>query len=329
MALEDKKSLLQPKSVQAQQYRLQFSNLSDRIDEVITYNTPGALVPQASQFAPPVSQVAPQAAAPSVPVPTPTPSVEVQSFAEKSADFDGSFFFTASNGDLGMSTPSGSYSYGVMFKPDNFKAGHPQTIFHTYTGSFASHSIELSIAGGGDLQVKYSHGGGYIRYRVQEKTYRKYVGKSGNGYTFVEFHKVATPSGLLPFASRAVHLLKINGQNFPAEFRTQNAEVVNTTAFDISNNDNFYIGGTAAQDGANFSGSIAFLYFGTGLVTVDHLELKDGTREVSNTRENSIAKRARAYTFTTAGAVEHTGSLATTQVPLGLSGSYAYVDSYK
>jgi len=329
MALEDKKSLLQPKSVQAQQYRLQFSNLSDRIDEVISYNTPGALVPQASQFAPPVSQVAPQAAAPSVPVPTPSPSVEVQSFAEKAADFDGSFFFTASNGDLGMSTPSGSYSYGVMFKPDNFKAGHTQTIFHTYTGSFASHSIELSIAGGGDLQVKYDHGGGYIRYRVQEKVYRKYVGKSGNGYTFVEFHKLATPSGLLPLDTRGRHLLKINGQNLPAEFRMQNAEVVNTGSFDISNNDNFYVGGTPATSSANFSGSIAFLYFGTGLVTADHLELKDGTREVSNTRESSIAKRARAYTFTTTGSVEHTGSLATTQVPLGLSGSYAYVDSYK
>ena len=326
MALEDRKSLLQPQSVEAQQYRLQFSNLTDRVGEVVTYNSPGALTPRASQFAPPVSQVSPQAAAPSVSVPTPIPAVQEVVFSDKAADFDGSFFFTASNPDLGFSTPSGSYSYGVMFKPDSFTAGHTQTIFHTYTGSFASHSIELAIASGGDLQLKYSHNGGYIRYRVQEKHYRKYTGKSTNGYTFIEFAKIA-PSGpqITPLA-RDRNLLKINGLNMLADKRSQNDTAVDVGSFDISNNDNFYIGGTAAQPGTNFSGSIAFVYFGTGLVTRDHLELKDGLRDISNT-VGSL--RVRAYKFNQVGAVEHTGSLATTQVPLGLSGSYAYADSYK
>lgn len=329
MALEDKKSLLQPKSVQAQQYRLQYSNLTDRLGETISYNSPGALTPRASQFAPPVSQVAPQVAAPvPTPVPTPAPAVQAPVYLEKAADFDGSFFFTASNGDLGIGTPSGSYSFGAMFKPDSFDPGHTQTLFHTYTGSFASHSIELSITGNGELQLKYDNNGGYIRYRVTKSQYEQYTGKSANGYTFIEFVKLATPAGNPPF-TRARFLLKINGLNIGATARSSNDTAVNTDAFDASNNDNFYIGGTAARPGTNLSGSIAFMYFGTGLITKDHLELRDGVKDVSNTLQSSIALRSRAYKFNTVGAVEYTGSLATTQVPLGLSGSYAYVDSYK
>lgn len=332
MALENKKSLLQPSSTQAQQYRLQFSNLVDRVGEVISYNSTEALVPQASQFAPPVSQTTGTSETPDssgASVTSGTSGGTAITYSEKAADFDGSFFFTASNADLGFSTPSGSYSYGVMFKPDKFIAGHTQTIFHTYTGSFASHSIELSITGGGEIQLKYAHGGGYIRYRVPQRQYKQYARKSANEYTFIEFAKLATADfQTLPLAN-ARHLLKINGQNLLAFHRSSNAAATNVPSFDISNNDNFYIGGTAARSGTNFSGSIAFVYFGSGLITQDHLDLRDGLRDVSNTRESSIAKRARAYKFNTTGAVEYTGTLATTQVPLGLSGSYAYVDSYK
>lgn len=338
MALENRKSLLQPESVEAQQYRLRESRLLNTVDTSISLEsqvTPAAPARQSLLAPNPADTVASSNV---VVADTSTgadnssngsPTVPII-LVDKAADFDGSFFFTASNADLGMSTPSGSYSYAMMFKPDTFKAGHTQTLFHTYTGSFASHSIELSIESGGDLHLKYSHNGGYIRYRVQEKNYKQYTGKSGNGYTFVEFHK--TPSQTNQggrFLIGSSHLLKINGGNLLAQTRSSNPTVVNTDSFDISNNDNFYIGGTAAGPNRNFSGSIAFTYFGNGLVTQNHLDLRDGILDVSNTNENSIAERARAYKFNQVGAVEHTGSLATTQVPLGLSGSYAFVDGHK
>ena len=225
-----------------------------------------------------------------------------------------------------------------MFKPDTFKAGHTQTLFHTYTGSFASHSIELSLASGGDLHLKYSHNGGYIRYRVQEKQYRKYVGKSGNGYTFVQFSKAATPQYLVnqgTILTEGTHMVNFNGAGYMGtRHKSVSAALVNTASFDISNNDNFYIGGTAATSNANFSGSIAFIRFGNPLLSSDYLKLRDGDKDVSATADfqGVGAAAARAYKFTNNSAtasIEYTGSLATTQVPLGLSGSYAFVDGHK
>lgn len=336
MPLEDRKSILQPETVEAQQFRLRESRLLNAATTPIAFENQAGSVTTArpSLLAPNPADTVASSDVVTAETSTRTDNSSNGSstvpivLVDKAADFDGSFFLTASNADLGLGTPSGSYSYGVMFKPDTFKAGHTQTIFRTYTGSFASHSIELSLASGGDLHLKYSHAGSYIRYRVQEKNYRQYTGKSGNGYTFVEFHKTTsqTNHGQRPLVGSR-HLLKINGGNMSALPKSSgNALSVNTSSFDISNNDHFHIGGTSAEDNANFSGSIAFLYFGNNLVTADHLSLRDGLKDVS---ETSSTFRARAYKFNQIGAVEHTGSLATTQVPLGLSGSYAFVDAHK
>ena len=349
MALENKKSILQPQSVEVQQFRLKESRLVNTVD------TPIAFANQARSAAP---------ARPSLFALNPADTVgsgdvvlsntstgtdnssngvstsEIV-YSEKAADFDGSFFFTASNPDLGFGTPSGSYAVAVMFKPDTFKAGHTQTIFHTYTGSFASHSLELSLAQGGDLHLKYSHNGGYIRYRVQEKQYRNSVGKSTNGYTFVEFHKADTPQYLVnqgTILTEGAHMVNFNGAGYMGtRNRSARAALVNTASFDISNNDNFYIGGTAATSNANFSGSIAFIRFGNSLLSSDYLKLRDGDKDVSATVDfqGVGAAAARAYTFTdnpATASIEYTGSLATTQVPLGMnvhSSSYVYVSSYK
>lgn len=363
MALENKKSLLQPESVEAQQYRLQNSRLAARVEQTIStgnqQSSAGAarLAGRPSVLAPstPPSPLPAESNATATstlpggsatPIATTTTSETVSStspsvptseviYSDRAADFDGSFFFTASNADLGFSTPSGSYAVAVMFKPDRFIAGHTQTIFHTYTGSFASHSLELSLAQGGDLHLKYSHNGGYIRYRVQEKHYRNSVGKSANGYTFVEFQKAATPQYLInqgTILKESSHMVNFNGAGYMGtKNKSLNAHLVNTASFDISNNDNFYIGGTAATPNANFSGSIAFIRFGDSLLTSDHLKLRDGEKDVVATVDFQGVGRpaSRAYKFSTTGAVEHTGSLATVQVPLGLSGSYAHVASYK
>jgi hypothetical protein len=166
MALENRKSLLQPESVEAQQFRLRESRLLNTVDTSISLEsqvTPAAPARQSLLAPNPADTVASSNV---VVADTSTgtdnssngsPTVPIV-LVDKAADFDGSFFFTASNADLGMSTPSGSYSYAMMFKPDTFKAGHTQTLFHTYTGSFASHSIELSIESGGDLHVNLGMG---------------------------------------------------------------------------------------------------------------------------------------------------------------------------
>lgn len=350
MALENKKSLLQPESVEAQQYRLQNSRLAARVEQTISTGDQQSSAGRPSVLAPstpptplpaesstnttatlPGGSATPATIATTSETVGTTPSVPTSEviYSDRAADFDGSFFFTASNPDLGFDVPSGSYQYAVMFKPDTFQAGHTQTIFHTYSGSFASSSIELSLGAGGDLQLRYQHNGGYIRYRTPHRWYASTKGKSGNGYTLFTFNEKPNLNNL-PF-SGYLPTMNMNANPKATQVKSQYAYLVNTGSFNIANNDHFSIGGTAARTGTNFSGSIAFICFSTEDIGRDnYLGLRDGTKGIEDVvNSDSFTDIVRAYEFNTTGAVEHTGSLATVQVPLGLSGSYAHVASYK
>jgi len=363
MALENKKSILQPESVEAQQFRLKNSNLAARLDQSISISNqqssavgaaptrPSILAPSTPPTPLPaesnatVSSTVPGGSPTPLPSPvnpagSPTntsigPSAPTQEIvlSDKAADFDGSFFFTASNPDLGFTVPSGSHHVAVMFKPDTFTANHTQTIFHTYSGSFASQSIEMYIAPNGNLNVRYSNKGGYIRYQLAKSAYTPHrTGKQGNGYTFATYFKVPSNVGGRPFGTSENQLMTVNGNYLSAGIKHKNIAQVNTGSFNISNNDHFYIGGTAARSNSNFSGSIAFMFFGDVIPNKIQTGFQDGTLDVSNPPDFNTT---RAYKFTNNAAtasIEYTGSLATTQMPLGMnvhSSSYTYVDSFK
>lgn len=355
MALENKKSLLQPESIEAQQYRLKNSNLAARLDQSISISNqqssavgaaptrPSVLAPSTPPTPLPaesnatVSSTVPGGSPTPIPSPanpagspTNSPSAPTQEIVYKTiaADFDGSFYFTASNADLGIAAISGSaYSYGIMFKPDSLKAGHDQTLFHTYSGSFQSCSIDISLLAGGNIALRYRNNGGSRMYRFKYGSWVEGLsGKDGNGYTYIQLNR-STTNRVGPVS--ADHKFYISGQNRVLGTKTTNSIGIFSGDFNVSNNDHFYIGGTAAQDGINFSGSIAWITFDKkGLPAGNVSQLKNRDETVTRFRDSNWV---RSYTFTNNAAtasIEYTGSAATTQVPLGMnvhSSSYTYV----
>ena len=171
MALENKKSLLQPSSIESQQFRLQFSNLAPT--GVVPGTTPagtsapvtrtGGLAapanpaPAASLFvqAPaPVSLAAPPVIPPVVPAPVvveaPGASEVVINWDGQAMYFDGSTYLTASAATVGdIFTPTNKILSVVGWvKPATEGPWHPkQSIFHMYSGSFQSGSMEVYLTG--------------------------------------------------------------------------------------------------------------------------------------------------------------------------------------
>ena len=316
MALEDKKSLLQPASVQAQQYRLQYSNLQNRANEAIKYVQPSALVPNASQFVggpTPVSLVAP------VTQPAQNPVV-AKTYKTLAGVFDGNTYFTASIGDdMDLNTvTTGSLSFVFMVKPDTLPTREKQYLLHTYTGSFASHSLEVTL-NGYNLEIRGTNAGKYSRWYATIPA--SAWGNQENGYTLIEIGK--------------------NQQSYdpgsPLLFTTCYAKVGNASynlvpkgsgivpSHNLLLVDHLNIGGTAAVANSNFSGSIAFVMVkgATRLTAQQYVELKDGKKLVG-----SIIPQVRAYTFDADGAVEDPGTLADVNVTLGVTGSYSTTTGY-
>ena len=316
MALEDKRSQLQPNSTQAQQYRLQYSNLQGRANEAIKYNQPSALVPGVSQFVggpTPVALAAPVAQTPA--------AVEVAKvYKTKAAVLDGSTYFTSSIGDVDLNVvSSGSLSFVFMIKPDVLPTREKQYLLHTYTGSFASHSLEVTLLGT-KFEMRATNGGKYVRYYTDIP--KSAFGAQDNGYTLVEVYKTGqyknVPSGPFDYASFGVRV----GNTVRGMYRAGSGAV---TSLDLSQADHLSIGGTAAATGANFSGSIAFAMIkGTSYLTnQQYLDLKD-----SKKTPGSIIPQVRVYTFDSTGAVEDPGTEADINVTLGVAGSYSSTTGY-
>lgn len=322
MALEDKKSNLQPSSVKAQQYRLQFSNLQGRANEAIKYNQAPIQVPGGSLFQggpAPVALSAPvaqQAQAPTV----------VKSYKTKAAVLDGNTYFTSSIGDVDLNgVTSGSLSFAFMIKPDVVPPREKQYLLHTYTGSFASHSLEITISKSPysttTLEMRSTNAGAYVRYFANIPPYQ--FGAQENGYTLVEISKdaqfLSRPSSPADFAT---YVVRINN----AVYYMSRRGIGTLSSHNLPLADQLYIGGTPYTAGANFSGSIAFAMIeGPTKMTSDkYTKLRDGEIAVG-----SIIPQVRAYTFDSSGAVEDPGTLANVNVTLGVTGSYSTTAGYR
>ncbi len=322
MALGDKKSGLQPSSVQAQQYRLQFSNLESRAAGTITSG-------QAAQptSRPAVSTLAPPAAV-VTPAPVPPPATSQTSAAvplpfTQAAFFDGATVYSASlatGNDFIFDYNTKRFSVDLIFKPaapDSLR----HTIFHTYSGSFMSQSLELYITGS-YLVLELTNGrtifnGQDVEHRahfVRDLAFLGNTGQTGhmtNGFTY--------------FSAR---LQPLSGQFVDMKFRVHSFGTVTSIPippdFNTSNNTHFYIGGSPAKN-SYYSGSIASILFVTGSTLTNQ---QWGDMALRDLNPTTISPQLRTYTFSNTPA-EVTGSQASFSRPLELvAGTPSYVDSY-
>ena len=324
MALEDKKSGLQPSSVQAQQYRLQYSNLA-----------PAGVAPDSTTNRQPAPVTSPRptvsafASAPvytSVPTPVPavsqTPAVVPSTFRQ-AAFFDGATVYSASlatGNDFIFEYNNKAFSVDLTFKPaapDSLR----HTIFHTYSGSFMSQSLELFITGS-YLVLELTNGTTTFNGQVVEQrahftrdlSYLESIGRTGhmtNGFTY--------------FSARIQNL---NGlfvdMKFKANSFNTNSSIPIPPDFNTSNNTHFYVGGSPAKN-SYFSGSIASMLFLTGSTVTNQQWGDMALRDVNPT---TVSPQLRTYTFNNTPA-EFTGSQASFSRPLELvAGTLSYVDSY-
>ena len=340
MALENKKSLLQPSSTQAQQSRLQFSNLAPNgIAPVSLTNQQPAPVanarPAASVFvtAPaPVSLQAPPTIPPALPVPTstltPAPPALPIDYAQ-SLYFDGSTVFTASLGISDVDIPLVlNDTFGIMFaiKPTDWKAN--EVLFTIYSNTYASESIEFRVQNN-SINMFLWNGGGYKRRGT--RSISSEIGKLGNGYTLVTFNRTLdTP----PINSNLVPPINTN----QSEWYINATKVVgdvggsgNYTVFhDLTDADYFDIGGIQKDPSLNFNGNIAFIAIKHNAIFTQEEVTKVYEQQLRPANLADLPNTVRVYTALNGLVVEHTGSAATTQVPLGIDGTVDLdsLDSY-
>lgn len=331
MALGDKKSGLQPSSVQAQQYRLQYSNLQSAAPRTITSGQAAQPVsrPAISTLAPP----------PAVPIPVPasapatsqTPAVVPSTF-KKAAFFDGATILSASldgGNDFGFALNGANpVQIDIVFKPASLTDNTRRTIFHTYSGSAMSQSLEIYTIGSrlymevtnemttfnGQLTPDYWNTSADLNWASAAGRF----GYMTNQYSFYSVR-------LRPQVNTSVYVILKDQTmayggvgNTPSFGRQINAN------FDISNNTHFYIGGSVGRS-SYFSGSIASILFASGSYITNQ---QWGDVALRDTPQQTIAPQLRTYTFDNAP-VEITGSQAQYSRPLvTVTGSLTYVDSY-
>ena len=334
MALGDKKSGLQPSSVQAQQYRLQFSNLQSRAARTIT----------SGQAAQPTSRPATSTLAPPPAGPTAGGSTQgsgisqssgtASSTFKKAAFFDGATILSASldgGNDFGFSVSNlNRMQIDLVFKPASLEGSTRRTIFHTYSGSAMSQSLELYMVGS-KMYLEMTNDTTTVNgqvvadnwYTSTDLSWARFFGYAEymtNQYTFYS-------ARLVPQGSRNYVDIKLKGQtmsyngvgNMPLSGRQINLD------FDISNNDHFYIGGSVGRN-SYFSGSIASIMFTSGSSYITNQQWGDVA--VRDVPQQSITPQLRTYTFNNAP-VESTGSQARYSRPLQtVTGTLTYVDSY-
>lgn len=333
MALENKKSLLQPSSTQAQQFRLQFTNLQPTS---LTAQQPSPVAnarPAVSAFANTPAPVSLQAPAT---IPPALPSNPPIVYSDTAFYFDGSSLFSSSL-EL-IDTPinlTGSFGVMMAIKPTVWVTGSTQTILHMYSGSFASQSFNISLVNG-DIQVTYRNNG-------QTVTYSRNVTNEatlGNGYTLVtfdyygnsEYDPLTNPYYGFPY----LYPNNVTTNAVPAQITQTSIESLSASFTDI---DHLYIGGTKFESGKNFVGSIGFIALSSDFpftTTYSNIQFNQKYSNGKPARPKDLITagvyKTRVYTFGepngNAYAIETTGSAATKSVPLVLSGSVYTAQNY-
>lgn len=343
MAIGDKKSLLQPSSTQAQQYRLQYSNLAP--GGVVPPTQTGGLSapanarPAVSAFvqAPaPVSLQAPATVPPPPPAPAPAPTPAVSNipivYSDTAFYFNGTSLFSSSLEAIDLPVLfTGSFGIMLAIKPNTFTPATEQTLFHMYTGSFASQSIKMSLTPDGNIKTTFSDSGNTLESTVS--TSGRALGTLGNGYTLITYeHGIGYggPNFNTPVALQSSTYIGsrrlINSQGM----LDGNGNLLVSNTFTQA--DHLYIGGTQHTTGSNFVGNIAFVavkvnapFFNNELTQVLATSVKP--KQITSFGSGGVAGAGvkRIYTFGEPNgnsfAVETTGSVATKQVTLQLSGS--------
>ena len=333
MALENRKSLLQPSSTQAQQSRLQFTNLQPIS---LTAQQPSPVSnsrPAVSAFvsAPaPVSLQAPATIPPSLPAPTPVVSNPPIVYSDTAFYFDGSSLFSSSLEPIDALINLTS-SLGIMMaiKPNVFTTGSTQTILHMYSGSFASQSLAISLVNGA-IQATFRNNGQTVTYSRNASS----VGTLGNGYTLVTleyFGNSEYDSLTNPFYGFPALQFNKDTSNTSATQTTQTS--IESLSASFSNMDHLYIGGTQFEPNKNFQGAIGFVAFNFGAPYSSGYPNAVFNRRLSAKDLTSAGSyKTRVYTFGepngNAYAIETTGSAATKSVPLVLSGSVNTAQNY-
>jgi len=312
MALGDKKSGLQPSSVQAQQYRLQYSNVTSQAARTITSG-------QAAQpiSRPASSTLAPPPAVP-VPAPSPVPAVSQTPAAvpltfRQAAFFDGATALSASlvgGNDVVYSKSPTLNALGVelIFKPaapDSFR----HTILHTFVEMTEGETtVNMQVVPhrwytSTDLEL------GKLTGRTEHMT---------NQYTYYGLRM--NPSNVNAIGV----ILKGNTMPVNSAFNSNLMVPGIPPFFNTANNTHFYIGGSPAKN-SYFSGSIASITFTSGSFVTNQ---QWGDMAVRDLAPESVSPQLRTYTFNSAP-VEVTGSQASFSRPLEVvTGSLTYVNSY-
>jgi len=334
MAIGDKKSLLQPSSTQAQQFRLQFTNLQPTSLTAQQLSPVANARPAVSVFlnAPaPVSLQAPPTIPPALPAPVPAPTPVVSNppivYSDTAFYFDGNSLFSSSLETIDALINLTS-SMGIMMaiKPNVFTTGSTQTILHMYSGSFASQSLAISLVNGA-IQATFRNNGQTATYSSNNSYNAASVGTLGNGYTLVTFEYYGNSEyNSLTNPSYGFSNIQFN-KNTTNTYTTQTTQTsIESLSASFSNMDHLYIGGTQFEPNKNFQGAIGFVAFNFGspyssaypnAIFDQRLPAKDLTTAGSY--------KTRVYTFGEPNgsgvAVETTGSAATKNVTLTLSGS--------
>ena len=326
MALENKKSILQPSSVEAQRYRLQYSNVESQANQTIT--SAGAIAPtqRAATSTANVSQFAPvPVPAPVVAPPTPTPpaAVEIPVEYKQALYFDGTTYVSASIdglNDLDWSADNNEYlTFTLIFKPDNIGLSPRQTIFHMYSGSADTQSLELYL----------QHGSLVCELRPDSDPANIYSFKSNlpsvkqsgrafnmpNSYTFYQFR--------LKNTFRDIKFAAYTTAGNSSWNTTTSTLVKPHASFDLSNSTNLHIGGTV---NGFFSGSIAAVMITNGPEVMPNQTW--GDMALREKDPSTVDPQLRTYSFDGA-LTETTGSQASASLPLELvTGTLTYVDGY-
>lgn len=340
MALENKKSLLQPSSTQAQQSRLQFSNLAPfgvaPASLTNQQNSPVANArPVVSAFlsAPaPVSLQAPPTIPPALPAPVPAPTPVVSDvpieWSKTAMYFNGENIMSSSLELVDLSTDftSSNEGLGVMIalRPNSWTpattSGHAYTLVHFYSGSQASQSLSLNLVDGG-MQAVFRNNGQTTTFT--ETIPLSQVETLGNGYTLLTFNFINRSTWPADFSMFSRINVGSSRLSLPSPWPPQ----ISSSYTDM---DHLYIGGTQFEANKNFIGNIAFVAFRRGIFGQSlTAKVVNGTLKPKQLA-TADAVMTRVYTFHepigNALAIETTGSLATKQVPLQFSGSSMVVN---
>lgn len=313
MALEDKKSGLQPSSVQAQQYRLQFTNLAPAgvVPDSITNRQPAPVTSPRSAVsafqAPAVLTPASINTSPPSPSAAPANAVVYNSIA---ASLTGAGHFSTGTGlgyiagaqDSGH-VLSGSYAMSFAVKFDNLSAPHKQYIFHTYSGSFASQSMAIYIESS-SLNLEYTNKGQSKKFFRQLGTLSTPIGNQNNGYTVITINRGPSATPAFP-ANFSKHSLYLGDKRI--DFGEFGYQIGIDSTYDIRLNDRFNVGGTDLIGNQNFSGSIQyFQFYGQNLYTSQQIiNMVNGTVPA-----RTLPGQNRTWSFKGNGVEVNTGTQA-------------------